>query len=75
MILNPDDIEIGDWVAIYRTKSKKVPCPILMGVPLEVKAICLPYVGAVLGNQKVALDVRYFDLMKLHSEYVKVMSR
>lgn len=63
----------GDSQLLSANEPVRVPCrPDDGGIPLKVKAICLPFVfvKAATGDRRI-LDVRKCQLVRLSSDYVR----
>ncbi len=81
MMLAPDDLSPGVFVAIHSAKclgDEPLEAPVPFGVPLRVLGVALPFVTVGVVRPKRAadggpaiLDVRAVRLMKLPQEYVE----
>jgi hypothetical protein len=77
LVLAPDDVTLGDWIAVYKVKENDTPQPIY-GQAIKVTAIQLPFILGKLAveprHPPVTLDVRFLDLMRVNEEYAKAQS-
>ncbi|HJT76765.1 MAG TPA: hypothetical protein VJ739_06145 [Gemmataceae bacterium] len=70
--LRPDDLTIGQHVAVLGFKQRNIPLAIA-GLALRITAIRLPFVVGqpVVKNFKpVTLDTRFLDLIEVPEEYI-----
>lgn len=76
-LLMADDLQVGQFYAVYGAKYGDGPLPI-NGLAWQCKAINLPFVVGKLVIDpcmpSVTLDVRYHELMQVSEEYVKAQS-
>jgi hypothetical protein len=73
VVLRPDDLEVGQYVALYSFKpAPNKPSP-FHGQAVRVKAINLPYVVGQPttdpSHAPVTLDVRFMNLMRVTEEF------
>ena len=72
LLLQADDLQVGQQVAIHSWKSGKAHW---LGDALEIKAINLPYLIVKFISQQewpsVTLDTRQVNLMPVSREYVQ----
>ena len=77
VIVQPDDLEVGQLIAIHAFKYSDEPGP-FHGMAVRVKAINLPFVVALpmmdVNDSPVTLDVRFLNLMKVTEEYAKAQA-
>lgn len=70
LIVREDDLEVGQLLCVHSIKGEAGATSI-MGQPLKVKAICLPFLVAefLLNNEPLTLDVRYLKFMRITEEF------
>src|SRR5690242_5361577 len=72
IVLPFDDIQVGDWIAVYRIKDVDTPQPIY-GQALKVTSISLPFVIGRLASERgqppVTLDSRFLEVVRVSEEY------
>jgi hypothetical protein len=75
LLLAPDDLEIGKYVAVHSIKGTKHTLP-FFGQAAQITAINLPFVVAkpVSDNGIATIDLRYLNLMPVSEEYVKAQT-
>jgi hypothetical protein len=75
LLLAPDDLAIGKYVAIHSVKGSDQAFP-FFGHAAEIRAINLPFVVVrVVGNPEIdTLDVRYLNLMPVTEEFVQAQT-
>jgi predicted RNA-binding Zn-ribbon protein involved in translation (DUF1610 family) len=82
-ITAPEDLKIGQHVAIVKMKIELPECSMPWerpqhirydGVPLRILAVSLPFVSVTNGRSVIALDLREVDVRRLTPHYVKQMT-
>ena len=75
LLLAPDDLEVGRFIAVHSTKRSNRPLP-FFGLAAEVKAINLPFlVVRVVGSDEiVTIDVRFLNIMSVTKEFVQAQA-
>ena len=77
VIVQPDDLQVGTYYAVYGAKGIHEPVPIA-GEAFQVKAINLPFVVGRMVNPQappaVTFDVRYLDFMRITEDYAKAQA-
>jgi hypothetical protein len=70
LLLAPDDLEVGRFIAVHSTKGSNRPLP-FFGLAAEVKAINLPFlvVRMVGTDEIVTIDVRLLNIMPVTREF------
>lgn len=81
----PDDLKVGMMVAVVNRKTDEEPDfpwglsrrkkDSFTGIPLEIKAISLPFICVTDGEDTHGLDMREWDVKKLGPRYVKMMTK
>jgi hypothetical protein len=74
IVLPFDDLNIDDWIAVYKIKNVDEPQPIY-GQAIKVTSISFPFVigrmAADPRNPPITLDTRYLDVVRVSEEYAK----
>lgn len=75
LLLAPDDLEVGKFIAVHSVKDSDQPLP-FFGIASEIRAIDLPFVVVKpVGNHETAtIDVRYLNLMPVTQEFVQAQA-
>jgi hypothetical protein len=77
IVLPFDDLQLGDWIAVYKIKGVEEPQPIY-GQALKVTSISFPFVIGKLAadprNPPITLDARYLDVVRVSEEYAQAQS-
>lgn len=75
LLLAPDDLTIGKYVAVHSVKGSDQAFPFL-GHAAEIRAINLPFVVVKpVGHPEMdTLDVRFLNLMPVTEEFVKAQT-
>lgn len=75
LLLAPDDLEVGKFVAVHSVKGSDQPLP-FFGIASEIRAIDLPFVVVkpVSSNETATVDVRYLNLMPVTDEFVQAQT-
>lgn len=89
-MLAPDDINVNQWVVVleyvdenqgysdgydlFARNANSSSHPVTPGVPVQVRAISLPFVAVGDGSHVHVLDTRNAKLSLAHKKFVEVMS-
>jgi len=75
LLLAPDDLEVGKYVAVHSLKDSKQALP-FSGHASEIRAINLPFVVVKpVGDYGIiTIDVRYLNLMSISEEFVQAQT-
>jgi hypothetical protein len=73
LIVEADDLSVGMLVTVYQHKDSDAVVPV-MGMPLKVRAINLPYIlTEIIGQGDILpLDIRYLEFQRITQEYADV---
>jgi hypothetical protein len=76
LLLAPDDLTVGKYVAIHSVKGEVAGPLALFGDAAVITAINLPFVVArfVASNNIVTLDVRHINLMPVTDDFVRAQT-
>jgi hypothetical protein len=75
LLLAPDDLEVGRFIAVHSTKGSDQPQP-FFGLATEIKAINRPFVvvRSVANDEIATLDIRYLNIMPVTQEFVQAQA-
>ncbi len=78
IILAPDDLRVGDLVAVYNLKNEPTELAPIMGQAITVTAIELPFlVGIPVSDPSkspLTLDIRFLNFMRVSKEFAKAQT-
>ncbi len=75
-----DDLRVGQYIVVVGVKGEPQeywfrPPTEYSGLPGKVLAVSLPFVAVLVGEERVALDVRALEVQRVSRQYVKAMAK
>ena len=74
LIVQPDDLEIGKYYAVYALKSDSEEAMQISGMSFKLLAINLPFIVGKLeydpAHQSLTFDTRFLTFMRVTDDYV-----